>query len=42
VITYTAESTRIKGNCTTCGTSVDIVGKRHRGVRIGSDKRHLN
>ncbi len=42
VITYTSESTRIKGACITCGSSVDIVGRRHHGVRIGSDKRHLN
>jgi hypothetical protein len=42
IITYSRETTRIKGNCTSCGGSVDLIGKRHPGVKIGSDKRHLN
>jgi hypothetical protein len=42
IVTYSREATRIKGTCTSCGSSVDLVGRRHPGVKIGADKRNLN
>ena len=41
-ITYFRDSTRIQGTCTICGSRVNIVGRRHPGLKIGSDKRRLN
>jgi hypothetical protein len=41
-LTYTPTVTRIEGTCTTCGATVQIVGRRHTGLKIGSDKRRLN
>ena len=41
-ITYFPDSTRIEGTCTTCGSRVDILGRRHPGPKIGANKRHLN
>ncbi len=42
VITYARDTTRITGTCISCGSSVDLVGRRHLGIKIGSDKRRLN
>lgn len=42
MITYLADSTRIEGVCTTCGTPIKIIGRRHPGPKIGADKRALN
>lgn len=42
IISYFADATQIQGACTNCGATVNIVGKRHPGPRIGKDKRRLN
>ena len=41
-VSYYRDVTKIQGSCTTCGATVNVVGRRHPGPRIGADKRHLN
>ena len=41
-IAYYPDKTEIRGTCASCGSPVNVTGRRRRGPKIGADKRSLN